>query len=212
MAKYMSAKYFYTIKGARQGPVALEDLRSLAQRQELKRSDLIWAEGMRAWQPAGSTADIFQGLPPDLRHIEQKLPPIPPPPEAKTGGSHSEAKSFHVGFGIIVLVMVILIMLVFHQKQKAKQDTQSSWMENSSNQKYSGSTIQPPLVSQDEQDYQQAKCEYEASLASSYRILKDTYPNNRETLEEFIQEAYRELGPLTHEEFVKQWQASKQHQ
>ncbi len=208
----MSAKYFYTVKGVRQEPVTLEELSSLAQRQELKRSDLVWTEGMAAWQQAGSTVEIFKSLPPDLRHIEQKSSLIPPPPEAKTGGSHSEPKPFHIGVGIIVLVVAILIMLVIHQKQKAEQDTQSSWMVNSSNQKYSGSTIQPPPVSQEEQDYQQAKCEYEASLASSYRILKDTYPNNRETLQDFIQEAYRELGPLTHEEFVKQWQASKQRQ
>lgn len=62
----MSAKYFYTVKGARQGPTTLDELKSLAGREELKRSDLVWTEGMGAWQPAGTAAEIFQGLPPDL--------------------------------------------------------------------------------------------------------------------------------------------------
>lgn len=62
----MSAEYFYTVKGARQEPTTLDELKSLAAREELKRSDLVWTEGMTAWQSAGSTAEIFQGLPPDL--------------------------------------------------------------------------------------------------------------------------------------------------
>jgi uncharacterized membrane protein YhaH (DUF805 family) len=82
----MSAKYFYTVKGARQGPTTLDELKSLAAREELNRSDLIWAEGMGAWQPAGSTADIFQGLPPDLdpgmvantASADTMPPPLPP--------------------------------------------------------------------------------------------------------------------------------------
>jgi len=62
----MGEKYFYTVKGVRQAPTTLDELKLLAARDELKRSDLVWTEGMAAWQPAGSTAEIFQGLPPDL--------------------------------------------------------------------------------------------------------------------------------------------------
>ena len=46
----MSAKYFYTVKGARQGPIMLDELKSLAAREGLRRSDLVWTEGMAAGQ------------------------------------------------------------------------------------------------------------------------------------------------------------------
>ena len=78
----VSEKYFYAVKGVRQGPVTLDELKTLAARQELKRADLVWTQGMAAWQRAGSTADIFQGLPPDLDTVQQP-PPLPattPPP------------------------------------------------------------------------------------------------------------------------------------
>lgn len=74
----MSTNYFYTIKGARQGPATLDELKSLAARQELKRADLIWAEGMAAWQPAEAISDIFLGLPPDLKSGVQSSSPPPP--------------------------------------------------------------------------------------------------------------------------------------
>ena len=76
----MSAKYFYTVKGVRQGPVMIEELNSLAARQELKRSDLIWTEGMATWQRAGVTSSIFEGLPPDLEPLEATIPPLPNAP------------------------------------------------------------------------------------------------------------------------------------
>src|SRR5271154_6265171 len=79
----MSAKYFYTVKGARRGPTTLDELKSLAAREGLKRSDLVWTEGMAAWQPAGATAEIFQGLPPDLEPGMAENTPLgdtmPPP-------------------------------------------------------------------------------------------------------------------------------------
>ena len=66
----MSAKYFFTIKGIRQSPATFEELKALAQRQELKRSDLLWTDGMISWQRAGLTPSIFEGLPPDLELTE----------------------------------------------------------------------------------------------------------------------------------------------
>lgn len=79
----MSEKYYYTINGVRQVPITLVELKALAVHEALKRSDLVWTEGMAAWQSAGSTADIFQGLPPDLDPVQQTPPPLPaatPPP------------------------------------------------------------------------------------------------------------------------------------
>ena len=71
----MSAKYFYAIGGKRQGPVTLDELKSLAARQELNRTALLWTEGMTAWQPAGQTPSVFEGLPPDLDSISESTPP-----------------------------------------------------------------------------------------------------------------------------------------
>ena len=62
----MSGKYFYAINGVRQGPVAFDDLKSLIFRGELKRSDLIWTQGMPAWKSASSVTELFEGLPPDI--------------------------------------------------------------------------------------------------------------------------------------------------
>jgi len=87
----MSGKYFYTVKGARQGPTTLNELKSLAAREGLKRSDLVWSEGMAAWQPAGATAEIFQGLPPDLESATRPSEPPPLPSEAQVGRSVSTA-------------------------------------------------------------------------------------------------------------------------
>jgi uncharacterized membrane protein YhaH (DUF805 family) len=79
----MSAKYFYTIRGVRQDPATIDELKSLATRQELKRSDLLWTEGMSAWQRAGLTPAIFEGLPPDLDPAEQTTSPPPLPENAQ---------------------------------------------------------------------------------------------------------------------------------
>lgn len=73
----MSAKYYYTIKGVRQEPATIDELKSLAVRQELMRSDLLWTVGMTAWQRAGLTPAIFEGLPPDLESIERTASPPP---------------------------------------------------------------------------------------------------------------------------------------
>ena len=78
--------------------------------------------------------------------------------------------------------------------------------------KFQRPTTQTPPASQEEQDYQEAKRDYEASLASLYHTMKDAYPDSRDTLQDFIQEAYRQMGPRTHEQFVAEWRASKQHQ
>ena len=73
----MSAKYYYAVSDKWIGPVTLDDLKLLAAREELKRSDQIWTKGMVAWQAAGLTPAIFEGLPPDL---DPQMETIEPPP------------------------------------------------------------------------------------------------------------------------------------
>jgi len=60
----MNSKIYYAhaSEDRWEGPVTIDELKSLAERQELKHSDLIWAEGMTVWQPAGLTPAIFEGL------------------------------------------------------------------------------------------------------------------------------------------------------
>jgi uncharacterized membrane protein YhaH (DUF805 family) len=79
--RVVSAKYFYAVGGKRQGPVSLDELKSLAARQELKRSALLWTEGMPAWQPAGQNTAVFEGLPPDLDTVVESKPAPPPQPQ-----------------------------------------------------------------------------------------------------------------------------------
>lgn len=59
-------QYFYAIQGKRHGPVSFDVLRSMAEKQELGRADKIWGKGMSEWQQAGSLADLFDGLPPEI--------------------------------------------------------------------------------------------------------------------------------------------------
>jgi len=61
---------WYLQKGdQRIGPVPLETLQGMAASGQIAPSDLVWTDGMPAWQPAGSQI-WFQAVP----------PPPPPPP------------------------------------------------------------------------------------------------------------------------------------
>jgi uncharacterized membrane protein YhaH (DUF805 family) len=61
----VNENYYYLLNGKRQGPASLAELKLLACRQELKRSDKLWVDGMEDWQLAGSLTDVFAGLPPE---------------------------------------------------------------------------------------------------------------------------------------------------
>ena len=87
----------------RQGPVTLDELKSMAAREELRRSDLLWTEGMTTWQSAGSITEGFQGLPPDLEPaLSAHTPPctaMPPPLPTETKPPQSDSPFiwyFHV--------------------------------------------------------------------------------------------------------------------
>jgi hypothetical protein len=119
----MSEKYFYTVKGKRQGAATLDELKSLAAREGLRRSDLLWTEGMPAWQRAGLIPEIFEGLPPDLDPVEHTMSPPPLPTDGQSGGPNPRAKPLSSGLiiGIIVLV-VIVIMVIINQTEKSTRD------------------------------------------------------------------------------------------
>jgi tetratricopeptide (TPR) repeat protein len=75
----MSAKYYYAAKDKDKwkGPVTLEELRSLAAREELIKSDVIWTEGMDAWQPAEKTPAVFEGRSGNLKSLGKSIAPSP---------------------------------------------------------------------------------------------------------------------------------------
>ncbi len=50
--------WYYVENGQQQGPVTKEQLQSRADRQLLRPDDLVWAEGMAAWQPARSVTGL----------------------------------------------------------------------------------------------------------------------------------------------------------
>jgi len=117
----VDAKYFYTIKGARQEPTTLNELKLLAARDVLKRSDLVWTEGMETWQPAGSTTDIFQDLPPDLDVVQQTSPTpltsaVTPPPVPEQNGSHasviSKSSRWLNIIGVVLSGFLTFLMLI----------------------------------------------------------------------------------------------------
>jgi GYF domain 2 len=119
----MSAKFFFTIKSVRQEPATMDELKSLAACEGLRRSDLLWTAGMPAWQRAGLIPAIFEGLPPDLEPLEHVMTPPPLPTDAQNGEPSSLAKPLSPGLiiGIVVLV-IIVIMVIINQTQKATRD------------------------------------------------------------------------------------------
>ncbi len=70
--------WFYTREGERIGPVTLTDLRVLVHEGRLNpRLDLVWAQGMEGWKPAGEIEGLFEHrtkAPPQ----EQLAPPTDP--------------------------------------------------------------------------------------------------------------------------------------
>ena len=76
------ANWFYSTNGVQQGPVPVEALQRLAASGQLRPTDLVWGEGMPAWQLAGSVAGLFPAgaTPPPL-------PPVTTPIGYATPGS-----------------------------------------------------------------------------------------------------------------------------
>jgi hypothetical protein len=67
--------WYFASGGQQQGPVSDEQLQRMIQEGNLRREDLVWREGMAAWQPAGEVAGLaFPSVP--------SYQPPPPPPAA----------------------------------------------------------------------------------------------------------------------------------
>ena len=55
----MARQWFYTHDSEQQGPVSAAELKELAAAGKLSRQDLVWAEGMSEWKPAGRMKGLF---------------------------------------------------------------------------------------------------------------------------------------------------------
>lgn len=62
----MAMHFFYTAQGRQRGPVSLEQLKQLALRSELQRSDKVWCKGMKSWSRADLVPELFDEPPPEL--------------------------------------------------------------------------------------------------------------------------------------------------
>lgn len=73
----MPADWFYAQNGQQLGPIDDGHLHDLATSGQLRRSDLVWRDGMPNWTPAGNLPELF---PPE---VAQAMPipvaPLPPP-------------------------------------------------------------------------------------------------------------------------------------
>lgn len=67
--------WYFAKDGVQQGPVSEEQIKRMARDGSLRREDLVWREGMAAWQPA-SEAGVEFPLP---SGPSGSLPPPPPP-------------------------------------------------------------------------------------------------------------------------------------
>lgn len=69
------AAWYYGRSGQSFGPFTKEQMRQFARGGQLLPGDMAWAEGMAAWQPAGSVPDLFSA----------PAPSVGPPPPMPTG-------------------------------------------------------------------------------------------------------------------------------
>ena len=72
--------YFIGRDGHQYGPYSLELLQGMAARHELQESDLIWADPMPSWQPAGAIEALF----PNAQLTVREMPPVSTPEPSKT--------------------------------------------------------------------------------------------------------------------------------
>jgi hypothetical protein len=65
----LPAGFFVAIDGKQAGPFDMATLANQAKAGTLTRETLVWKQGMAAWSPAGTVADmasVFATLPPPL--------------------------------------------------------------------------------------------------------------------------------------------------
>ena len=77
-----NAEWYYAVNGQQVGPVAEGALRPLLSSRRVSMDDLVWQEGMKDWQPAGTVAAFAGALAPPAPGPVAGVVFAPPPPAA----------------------------------------------------------------------------------------------------------------------------------
>lgn len=87
-----NAQWYFGRDGAQGGPVNEAEVRRKLAAGELRRTDLVWRDGMVQWQPAGEVAE-FAATVAGLTTPGAAAPPLVPPPippQARPSGPYAE--------------------------------------------------------------------------------------------------------------------------
>jgi hypothetical protein len=85
----MASQWYYAHRGQRHGPVSEQEFRRLAATGALQPTDLVWQQGMKAWEPAAQIKGLFPSTPASGH--------LPPPLPARGQLGSSPAVSSQVG-------------------------------------------------------------------------------------------------------------------
>jgi ferric-dicitrate binding protein FerR (iron transport regulator) len=102
------AQWHCTVSGQQYGPVELEAVRQWLAEGRLKSSDMVWTEGMAAWQPAGSV--------PELGAAPGPFAPGAPQPPPIAGDIYTEARRWtkpHRANTVLVFGILGLVVCAF---------------------------------------------------------------------------------------------------
>ena len=70
----MSQEWYYAKDDQKHGPCTSAELKALARSGALVAADLVWTEGMKDWQPAGSIKGLITPMPPTPPPLKPKAP------------------------------------------------------------------------------------------------------------------------------------------
>jgi hypothetical protein len=99
-------QWHFARNGAQGGPASESELRRMLQAGELRRTDLVWRDGMPEWQPAGQVAEFASvapaAVPPPLPPTTAPRAPIypgqyPPPGYARPPGPYPGMPAEDIG-------------------------------------------------------------------------------------------------------------------
>lgn len=116
--------WYYAENNQRQGPVTLEQLRSLCSGGRLSPGDLVWTVGMEQWQPAGQTTALGDAFPGSAAAAPATWPgaqindlqPLPPPSGiypsqfARPGEYMNAPAGFWMRFAAYIIDALILLV------------------------------------------------------------------------------------------------------
>lgn len=105
-------QWYYTSNGTQQGPVSIEQLKSMIASGSIRTDDFVWKEGMSAWEMASSVAELR--LVPSLPAAAPPLPPANPfsnpyqPPMSPVGSQYGQEIPNYLWQAITVTVLCCL--------------------------------------------------------------------------------------------------------